>query len=424
MELPVGLSTQIILIAALAGWTAMMVQRGIAVYHDGLRHKMGDFVGDHTSREDLIKTGKSLNQSFILWSIPFTLSTNIILAHLLLLPLDMLGIRTRKWWQAAIGGAIWGVVLVLAVFIVRNLLLLLPVNIPALLMKSFEPLIFGVIIIPVVAIAYQFGKAAGIISLVIVFMGYLIQLFVVIENQVFANSLPMIFGLLAVVFFTWRTEQQRKARGEEVPDMSFLETKIDLVQGNRWWFAVQGALLGASVNAGFFGWFIQDTAVIANGFQLQAALVAVMITIGFIPTVTSSTVLTGVSQIVGLTWVFLVAYLAPNPIVAAIAGGIVMLLEVQFLNRINNTMNQIPAIREIGDSMRGALDQVSSILLVAGALFASADALPNGGGYLIVGGIIGLNEMTGTPIMRFAVGPIALIVLGLIASLLIAMGVI
>lgn len=421
MKLGIDSPIHIILIAALAGWTAIMVQKGIAIFHDGLRHKMGDFVSGTTDRNDLIKTGNSLNQRLMIWFIPFTLATGVILTHILLLPLDLLSIRSQKWWQAGLIGIIWGAVISVGVWVGHDVLGAMPINISTILIRSFDPLIFGMAIIPPVAVAYQFGRVPGMVSLLAVLVGYLLELkFAVIA----INALPMVAGLLMVAFFTYRAEHQRELSGEEPIDMSFLETKEDQVSANRLWFVVQGALMATVVNVGIFSWFAHDMAAYSSGFQVQAMLAAIMISIGFLPTVVTSTAMTSVSQVVGLTFVFMVAYIAPNPIIAAVAGAVVMLFETRLLRNINNFINQAPTIREVGDSMRGAFDQISGILLMAGAFLASEKVLPGSGGYLIVGGIIGLNEMTGTPIMRMAVGPIAVLILGLIANIVYGLGVI
>jgi hypothetical protein len=175
---------------------------------------------------------------------------------------------------------------------------------------------------------------------------------------------------------------------------------------------------------GLLGWYSHDTLSWSYGFQLQAILAAAMISIGFLPTVVSSEAITGVSQIVGLTFVFLVAYIAPHPIIAAVAGGLIMFLEIHFIDSINTFMYQAPTIREVGDSMRGAFDQMSSIMLIAGAFAVSGQMIPGGGGYLLTGGIIGLNEMTGTPIIRMAIGPVAVLLSGIVANILYTRGLI
>lgn len=412
IELPI----HILLVTVLASWIAVMVQRGIAVFHDGLRHKMGDFVSGTTTRDDLIQTGNRLNQSFAIWFIPFTLATGTILTHLLLLPLDLLGIRSQKWWSAAFLGGIWGGLLSIAVMAGHNLLEVLPININSMLIRSFEPLIAGMAVIPVAAVAYQFGKVSGILSLTAVLVAYIAAIASGITDAGATGSLTMLVALLSLVVFAFRAERKRRSEDETPIDMSFIQPKSARIREHSLWFAVLGALMGTAVNTGLFGWYAHDMLARSSGFQLQAVLTALMISIGFLPTVISSAAMTGVSQMVGLTLVFAFSYLAPHPIAAAAIGALIMLLEVRFLETVNHFINQAPTIREVGDSVRGAFNQISSILLIAGAFAASAGVMPGGGGYLIVGGIISVNEMTGTPISRMAIAPISVLILGIAAN--------
>jgi hypothetical protein len=409
----------LLVMAALGFWSAMLVQRGIAVFHDGLRPAMGEFAQGSISREQLAQTSLTLNQTIAVWFVPFMLATGVVLTHVLLLPLELVGVRTRTWPLAGVLGALWGVALVILVTMLRTVLSALPVNIPDLLFASLTPLLYAVIIIPPVAVAYQFGLLPGVVSLIAVLIGYVINLN---APAIGANVLPTLTGLLALVFYTWRAEMKRRAV-EGAAAIEGFETQAARIKQHLPYLAIEGALVGLAVNLGLFSWYGMDMNAAAHDFRAQAALVTLTITIGFLPTVITSELLTGVSQAVGLTLVFTVAYLAPHPLIAAVVGATVMSLEALYLERFGTLLNNAPTIREVGDSVRGALERVSSVALIGGALMVSDRLLPGGGGYLIVGSVIAINELTGTRIIRMGQGPVAVLIAGIVANILYVGGV-
>jgi hypothetical protein len=404
----------LLVMAALGFWSAVLAQRGIAVFHDGLRPAVGEFVQGRLSRAELAQKSLTLNQMIAVWFIPFILSTGIILTHPLLLPLDLIGVRARSWWLAGLIGAVWGALLLALLTVIRGLLMSLPVNIPELLALSLTPLLYAVIVIPPVAIAYQFGLGPGAVGVIAVLLGYLIGLNTPALNP---NVIATLVGLIALVFFTIRAELKRRAAaGDEV--IEAYETQATRIQANLPWLAIQAALLALATHLALFGWFGMDMNAAARGFPAQAALIALTISIGFLPTVVTSELLTGVSQMVGLTLVFTVAYLAPHPLIAALAGAAVMALEILFLERIGLFLDAAPTVREVGDSVRGALERVSTVALIGGALIACDRMLPGGMGYLLVVSVIAINEITGARIIRMAEGPAAVFIAGIIANLL------
>lgn len=409
----------LLVMAALGFWSALLVQRGIAVFHDGLRPAMGEFAQGRMTRDELAQTSLTLNQMIALWFTPFTLATGFLLTHPLLLPIDLLGVRSRTWWIAGLLGAAWGALLLVLVTFLRGLLMTLPVNISELLYLSLTPLLYAVIVIPPVATAYQFGLLPGAVGVIAVLVGYIISLS---TPSISPNVLPTLAGLIALVFFTAHAEMKRRAgAGNEVFDA--FETQASRLRANLPWLAVEGALLGLAVNLALFGWFGMDMNAAAHGFPVQAALVALTITIGFLPTVVTSELLTGVSQVAGLTLVFTVAYLSPHPLIAAVAGAVVMALEALYLDRIGAFLDRAPTVREVGDSVRGALERVSTVAMIGGALMACDKMLPGGAGYMIVVSVIAINELTGARIIRMGEGPVAVLIAGVIANLLYVLGV-
>jgi hypothetical protein len=199
-----------VVLAALGFWTALLVNRGIAVFHDGLRLPMGEFVSGSMTRDELLATWKSLSQNFTIWFIPIALGVGIVLGHLLFIPTDYLGVRARTWWAAGLLGGLYGAFMALGLIVVRGSLSALPVNMIDPLYRSLEPLVYGVMVIPAVAAGYQFGWGAGAVTLLVTIAAQIIGLQM---PALPANALATAAGLGTLIGFGFRAlYKQRQSR--------------------------------------------------------------------------------------------------------------------------------------------------------------------------------------------------------------------
>jgi Protein of unknown function len=279
------------------------------------------------------------------------------------------------------------------------------------------PLVYAVTVVPAVAVAYQFGIGPGALVLVVTLVAHLVN---AANPAISPNVLPIAAGILVLFAFAFRAERRRV---KDETSMSGIESKVARIRQNVIWLAGFGALLALATRTLLFGWFALDMSAASRGLLPEAALVALIISLGFLPAVATSSVMTGVSQMIGLTFVFPIAYLAPSPLFAAVAGALVMALEVALLDRIHMALDSAPTFREVGDSLRGAMEQVTAIALIAGAFVSAERLLPGGAGTLTVAGIIAANELTGVRIIRMAEGPVAVLALGFLANVLFIAGV-
>jgi hypothetical protein len=408
-----------VVLAALGFWTALLVNRGIAVFHDGLRLPMGEFVSGSMTRDELLATWKSLSQSFTIWFIPIVLGVGIVLGHLLFIPTDYLGVRARTWWAAGLLGGLYGAFVALGLIVVRGSLSALPVNMIDPLYRSLEPLVYGVMVIPAVAAGYQFGWRAGAVTLLVTIAAHIIGLQMPV---LYANVLPTAAGLATLIAFGFRTLYKQRQAGEQIV-IEPLESKASRIRAYWPWLAVQGALIALATNTVSFAWFPLDGAVAGNGFRGQAAFLVLVMGYGFLPTITTSASLTGVASVIGLMMVFFVGYLAPHPLLAAALGALVMAAETVYLPRVSSALDTTPIWREVADSLRGALDVVGDFAMIGGAFIVANSLLPHGVGVLIVAAVVALNDLSGWRIMRLAVGPVAILLVGLIANVILLLGV-
>ncbi|MDZ5035497.1 YhfT family protein, partial [Clostridium perfringens] len=115
--------------------------------------------------------------------------------------------------------------------------------------------------------------------------------------------------------------------------------------------------------------------LLAEGKTTEAAMTAFARGIGFIPLVATTAISTGVYAPAGMTFVFVTGFLIGNPILAFVAGAVVMTLEILFLDVMAKMMDKFPGVRKCGDNIRTAMSKVlEAALLVGGAMAAQAMA--------------------------------------------------
>lgn len=103
-----------ILIGAVGGVGAILANRGIAVFNDGLRPIMPEYIEGKITRKELAATSFAVSFGLIIgFGIPVSIGSTILVAHSILLASDVIGTWTpdSKWGSTIAGviGAIYGV---------------------------------------------------------------------------------------------------------------------------------------------------------------------------------------------------------------------------------------------------------------------------------------------------------------------------
>jgi hypothetical protein len=191
-----------------------------------------------------------------------------------------------------------------------------------------------------------------------------------------------------------------------------------------------GALLAMAANLGLMtgsevsGPILQQAWQVTGQDQrdlLQSAAIADIIRgISFIPLIVTTALATGVYGVVGLTFVFPIGYLLPNPILAGIVGAVWICLEVIALRGIGRFLQRYPSLRESSDNIRSSMNSMIELALFIGGAFAAMKMAPDALGlsltiYLL---LYAANEGLGRPIMKLAAGPVAIILTGIVLNLL------
>ena len=92
------------------------------------------------------------------------------------------------------------------------------------------------------------------------------------------------------------------------------------------------------------------------------------------------------------------------------------------LSQIARFLDKYPGVRQSGENIRTAMSRILEVALLIGGANA-ANAIAPGLGFFVIAGFYLLNEIAGRPIVRMAVGPIGAIAVGILANILVVLGI-
>lgn len=417
---------------ALCALTAFISHMALAVFNDGVRPFMLDFIQGRSTRSATTAVSFGLSAGFIFGlGAPMALSSGVLNPWLLFLPTDILGILSPKKWLAPILGGAWGAVVVFGLSGANNLAHDLPVDFLTAMQEMSTPILFLFTLFPVLAITKQFGRKwggiAGVVELALVVMTMKLW------PTVFAGAIAMAVGVLMLIGLAINKDlKQRKAdrankteeaeEGEEVapaddPMASLFSASAARLRKYLPLFMVLGAGVCLLAQMHVFGGGEATSFLIAKGNYSEAAQVDFYRVFGFIPLIATTALASGAYGIAGFTLVYPIGYLMPNPILAAVVGALVFAVEVLALSYIGKVLGKLPSVRDSSEHLRSAISDALQLAILFGSLMA-ANAMGAGLGILIVGGLYLLNEAMGRPVVRMAAAPAAVIVGGIVLNIL------
>ncbi|PAE40164.1 YhfT family protein [Bacillus sp. 7884-1] len=419
----------IILIGAIA---AILANRSIAVFNDGLRPIVSEHVEGRMTRRDLGFTAFAMSFGLVIgFGIPFTLSASIILVHSILLGTDIIGLMTpkNKWGTplaALIGGA-YGAGLLVGLEGFVKLFDYLPLNFLEAMGGVGAPVVVTFMAFPALAVAMQFSVKKGVITFIVAALVRQLAVWLngtevlnfsgtpVVLNQ---EGMALIAGMIFLVVFAMK---EKAEEGAGVNLAAIFSDKVAKIRKNVVFFMVIGGLIAAATNLAIMAGDPISLQLLAEGKGSEAGLAAAARALGFIPLVASTAIVTGVYSPVGFTLIFVVGFFAPNVWVALVVGAIIIALEVLLLSSIAKFLDKYPGIRNSGENIRGAMTKLLEVALLIGGANA-ANTIAPGFGFFFIAGFYLLNEIAGRPIVRMAVGPVGAIAVGIIANILVALG--
>lgn len=428
MELSV---INIILVMVTCAMTAFMSHMGMAVFHDGIRPVIPEYIEGRMHRSEMATIAFGLSVGFIASvGIGNALATNLLNPWLLFLATDIIGIASPKKWLAPILGAAYGVLCITAIGGVNTVLTGMPVDLISALGNVGTYVVTGFAIFPIVTIIMQFGMKTGIISAVVV----LIFRFAGPRfSSISDDAWTMMVGVILLVVLCISRDMKNKPEKSEGESLNVFSERTARIRKNLPFLMVAGALIAVICNVHVFAgsdvsmfdlakaYAMSDPGE-ANSLIRTVATNEFMRALSFIPLIATTAVTTGVYAVAGFTFIYVAGYLAPNPIVAAILGVVIILVEVMLLGLIGKFLGKFPSMRDASDNIRSAMNTCVEFALLIGSISAccamgETTSVGATGGFIIGGVIYLVNEATGRKIMRMAIGPIAAIATGLLLNL-------
>ncbi|WP_413254029.1 YhfT family protein [Streptomyces decoyicus] len=425
LDFPVAGQLTVIGLCAL---TAYLAHLALAVFNDGVRPFMLDFLHGRTTRTATGAVSFGLSAGFIFGlGAPMALSSGVLNPWLVFLPTDLLGILAPRKWLAPVLGAAWGAVVVFGLKGANEMAHELPVDFLTAMQQMATPILFLFTLFPVLAISKQFGRPAGAVAGVVELA--LVVLTMKLWPKVFAGAPAMAAGVLLLIGFavakdlrqrrTQRagTAEERPAVPDDDPMVSLFSASAARLRRHLPLFMALGAGVCLLAQLHIFGGGEATSFLIAKGRSAEAAQVDFYRAFGFLPLIATTALASGAYGIAGFTFVYPIGYLLPSPWWALVCGALVFTVEVLALSGIGRVLGGLPSVRDSSEQLRGAIGATLQLALLFGSLLA-AQAMGGGLGILLVGGLYLLNEAMGRVVVRTAAGPAAVVVGGVLLNVL------
>lgn len=412
---------QLVVAALMGGLAAYLSQQGIAVFNDGLRPLMPEFLEGRMKRRELALTSFALSFGLVIgFGIPFSLTSQLILIHSVFLATDIIGTSSPNKWLAAGLGAAWGALLIVGLQALVDAFALLPVNFLDALGQVSAPIVTAFAVFPALAIALHHGWKPGAITFVLQMLvrQLVVRISPIAVGSASINLNPegsaLVVGMILLLIYAAREKAEVSA---DTSLAAVFSDRVKRIKQNVIVLSIMGALVAAAANLGAVAGDPISLNLAAQGNITDAAIAALARGIGFVPLVATTAIATGVYGPVGMTFVFAVGFFSPHWIVAALLGAVMIFIEVMLLDWIARFLDRFPGVRQAGEHIRTAMTKVLEIALLVGGMIAG-NAMAPGLGYFVVAAIIVLNEAAGLPVNRLAIGPVAAILTGVLINVL------
>lgn len=422
-------------VIVLCALTAFIAHMALAVFNDGVRPFLLDFIQGRTTRNATAAVAFGLSAGFIFGlGAPMALSSGVLNPWLLFLPTDVLGLLAPKKWLAPLLGGAWGAVVVFGLDGANDVAHDLPVDFLTALQQMSTPILFLFTLFPVLAVTKQFGRLRGGIAGVVELA--LVVLTMKAWPDIFPGAVAMAVGVLMLIGFAAAKDlrQRRLDRAERAgapqggpeggpeeaaddPVASLFSASAARIRRYLPLYMVLGAGVCLLAQMHIFGGGEATSFLIAKGDYSEAAQVDFYRVFGFVPLIATTALASGAYAIAGFTLVYPIGYLLPSPWLAVLAGALVFAAEVLALSYIGKALGRLPSVRDSSEHLRNAISESLWLAILFGSLMA-ADTMGGGLGILIVGGFYLLNEAMGRIVVRMAAAPAAVLVGGVLLNVL------
>lgn len=152
------------------------------------------------------------------FGIPFSLASQVILIHTLLLATDVIGIASPNPYVAGALGALFGVGIVVGLGGVVALFQAMPVNMMDGLQMIGDPIVISFAVLPALAVAYQFGARKGLATLAVSLLARVginaINPITIGDSKVSisADGMALAFGMIMLLGFCIHTSNKEEKK--------------------------------------------------------------------------------------------------------------------------------------------------------------------------------------------------------------------
>ncbi|SKA97172.1 Protein of unknown function [Caloramator quimbayensis] len=420
-----------IIVALIGALAAILANKGVAVFNDGLRPIMPEYLEGRMDKKALVATSFALSFGLVIgFGIPVSIAASIILIHSILLGTDIIGIWSPEgkigMIISGIIGALYGLGLVIGLKFIVDAFKMLPVDFLPQLGQVGTPIVASFATFPALVVAYQYGVKNGIFTLAASFIvRQIVQyygIFKIGTAKVSLNpeGMALLTGMIIMIIYAVR-EKADINEHQTVNLVSLFSDRVKKIKLNIPYLAIMGGLIAAGTSMSLIAGDPISLNLLSKGKNVEAALTALARGIGFIPLVATTAIATGVYGPAGMTFVFVAGLLIKNPFIAFIVGAIIITLEVMLLDVIAKFLDKFPGMKKCGDNIRTAMSKILEIALLIGGMMA-ANAMAPGVGFFIVVGLYVLNKLSKKPIVDMAVGPVGAIFVGILINMLYLIG--
>lgn len=226
----------------------------------------------------------------------------------------------------------------------------------------------------------------------------------------------LLTGLVLIIVFAVRDKSESTGNLA-----SIFGDRVKNIRKNIIWIAIMGAIYGLACNMHLLMEGPQSLVALKDGNISSAVSISFARALSFIPLKALTSLTTGTFVTDGFGFTATVGLLAPNGVLAAVFGAVVMSLEALSLAVVAKLFDKVPSIKKSADSIRVAMTKLLEVAILVGSMSA-AEGMAPGFGFLVVGGFFVMNEYFKKPIVRMAVGPIAVIAVGVLVNVLAVVG--
>lgn len=421
---------QYVVIALLGALAAILSNTGVAVFNDGFRAIVPEYLEGRMDKKALAATSFAISFGLVIgFGIPVSIAASIILIHSILLGTDIIGSFCPSGKKgmviSGVVGAAYGIGIVYGLQFVVDLFAKLPVNFLEPLKQVGTPITVAFAVFPALVVAYQFGTKkgflTGLVALLVRQITVIYGTFSVngMNIKLDAEGMALLAGMIIMIIFA--VQEKPDPNAPKVDLATIFAERVKKIKKNLPILALMGGLISAATSLSLVAGDPISLNLLAEGKNTEAAMTALARGIGFIPLVATTAISTGVYAPAGMTFVFVAGFLIGNPILAFVAGAAIMALEVYFLDGLAKLMDKFPGVRKCGDNIRTAMSKVLEVALLIGGMMA-AQAMAPGLGLFAVIGLYVLNKTSKKPIVDMAVGPVGAIGVGVLINILYLVG--